>query len=81
MSGPVVVEVRSAAVAASVADAIAPFGARVARRSEGWTFEAPLARAAELHAALSAVRRCLDEHGIPSVVVGIDGSRYVLRPH
>ena len=79
MAEPVAVEVRTESAAECIAAAIAPFGAEVIRARRGWVVEAPLPTRGQLNAALSALNACLVDHAIPSIVVRIDGERYVLN--
>jgi hypothetical protein len=53
----------------------------LSRSRRGWTITAPFEGTSELPDLLSALQECLDDEGVPSVVVEIDESRYVMERH
>jgi hypothetical protein len=62
-----------------IGDALREYGSEVEPDSERWVVQIPAPSAPELTAVLAALKACLDEEGIGSVNLTIDGQDYLME--
>jgi hypothetical protein len=62
-----------------IRDALREYGSEVESESERWAVRVPTPSAPELSAVLAALKACLDEEGIGSVNVTIEGQAYLME--
>jgi hypothetical protein len=62
-----------------IREALREYGSEVEPESERWAVHLPTPSTPELSPVLAALKACLDEEGIESVNVTVDGQAYLME--